>query len=446
MSEPTEQRPQPLASDFGPTPLGERIQPIDILRGVALLGILVINMPFYAMPGSFSMYPSVFENTRSLDLAEWWIGQVFFFQKFIAIFSMLFGAGIILMYQRAEEFSRKFASFYYRRVLWLLLFGLIHMFVFWVGDILSIYALCGLILFLFRKLSSKTLIILGVIFHLIGVAVLMGSGFFFEFAQSQADAAEQAASQGESLTMMQIQMRDAWMNAQEYLQPGLETLQREVEIFQSSDYGKMFMYRLPFAIIMLTQGFLFMLLWHTGGLMLIGMGLMKSKVLTGERSTRFYTIMLIVGFVVGFPLVIMGAEHIRNSNFDMILKLQCGGPLNYIGSIFVALGYIGAVMLICKSNILKKIKKALAAVGRMALTNYLLDTLVMTTIFYGYGLGLFGKINRFNLIWFILGMWIVQLVISPLWLKYFRFGPMEWLWRTLTYWKRQPMRLPARNT
>jgi uncharacterized protein len=126
--------------------------------------------------------------------------------------------------------------------------------------------------------------------------------------------------------------------------------------------------------------------------------------------------------------------------FDFIYRFKIGGHYNYLGSVLVALGHTGVVMLVCKSGILSWFTQRLSAVGRMALSNYLLHTLICTTIFYGYGLGLFGRVQRFGLFMIVIAIWILQLILSPLWLKRFRFGPAEWLWRTLTYWRRQPMK------
>jgi uncharacterized protein len=151
--------------------------------------------------------------------------------------------------------------------------------------------------------------------------------------------------------------------------------------------------------------------------------------------------MIIIGYAVGLPIVWFGGEKLLAHHYNVIYKFQAGNLYNYYASLFVALGHIGVVMLFSKSRILPWVKTSLGAVGRMALTNYLMQSIVMTTIFYGYGFGLFGDFGRFALMGFVVAMWIVQMIYSPIWLRHFRFGPFEWLWRSLTYKRFQPMRI-----
>jgi len=168
--------------------------------------------------------------------------------------------------------------------------------------------------------------------------------------------------------------------------------------------------------------------------------LMKLGIFSALRSKRFYWILLIIGYAVGLPLAYYGGQMMIAHNFDLVDSFLSDRHWNYIGSVLVAMGHVGLVMLVCKSDILAKLKRGLAAVGRMALTNYLFHSVVFTFVFYGYGLGLFNRIDRFYLLLMVFAMWLVQLYLSSVWLKHFRFGPAEWLWRTLTYWRRQPMR------
>jgi uncharacterized protein len=178
--------------------------------------------------------------------------------------------------------------------------------------------------------------------------------------------------------------------------------------------------------------------------MLLGMGLMKLGVFSARRSRRFYTIMMLAGYGVGIPLMAFDVYHEIANHFFLGRRLDYaldGWPLLILyGSLPVVFGHIGAVMLVCKSGALPSLTRRLAAVGRMALSNYLFDSLFFTTLFYGYGLDYYGAISRPLLYALVLVIWALQLLISPLWLEYFRFGPAEWLWRSLTYGKFQPMR------
>lgn len=192
-----------------------------------------------------------------------------------------------------------------------------------------------------------------------------------------------------------------------------------------------------------TFGFLFGF-WYVTGRMLIGMGLMKLGVFSAERSRLFYQRMMLFGYGFGLPLVLAETFHIYVSDWNVHDRL---GSL-FSGWMFVggftgiplALGHIGLVMIIIQSGTLQWLTSRLAATGRMALSNYLFDSILCTTLFYGYGFGLYGKIHRVELFLLVLAIWAFQLCFSPIWLRHFRYGPAEWLWRSLTYWKFQPMR------
>ena len=190
-------------------------------------------------------------------------------------------------------------------------------------------------------------------------------------------------------------------------------------------------------------GFLFGAGFFAASRMLVGMGLMKLGVFSAQRSRRFYLWMVGLGYGLGLPLMIFDAIELIRHRFSSDYFMHGGIFYNVFGSLVVALGHVGLLMLIVQSGALGWLTTRLAAVGRMALTNYLFDSIACTTLFYGYGFGLFGHINRTGLAAIVLTFWIIQLLVSPIWLKYFRYGPAEWLWRSLTYWRLQPMRAEA---
>jgi len=419
-----------------------RIEAVDVLRGCALLGILMINVVSYALPSATLFNPPISGGFSGADLAVWEVSQVVFFQKMMAIFSMLFGAGIVMMSTRAEAAGRTFGAIYYRRILWLGLFGAIHAYFFWYGDILFPYAICGILLYPLRRISGKYLVSLGVIVLAIGVLFHTGAGMMFEYIRSQAEAGEAAVSAGESMTSQQEIMSQVWKELGQSFNPTPEKISEEINAMQSS-YGEMVKYRLPEAFAMQVQAFPLYIAWRVLGLMLLGMGLMKAGIFSAERSLKFYTFLMIAGYVIGFSLTGYGMKRMFAAGFDFVYYFRAGGIYDYVGSVFVSLGHVGFIMILFCSGALIALRKRLAAVGRMALSNYLTHTLIFSILFCGFGFGLFGQIDRFGLIWFVLGVWILQIVISPIWLKHFRFGPAEWIWRTLTYWRRQPMRASA---
>ena len=180
-------------------------------------------------------------------------------------------------------------------------------------------------------------------------------------------------------------------------------------------------------------------LWRAGGLMLIGMALFRSGVFSAERSPRFYMALVAVAVFVGLPLVAYGI-FIDFGRGWALWSFFLGAQFNYWPSIAVSLGYVGLVMLACRAKALHAATRPFAAVGRTALTNYLLQTVLCTTLFYGHGLGWFGSVNRLGQIWVVVAVWAVQLVASPLWLRWFHFGPVEWAWRSVTYGTLLPLR------
>lgn len=190
-----------------------------------------------------------------------------------------------------------------------------------------------------------------------------------------------------------------------------------------------------------TQAVPFMLFWRALALMLLGMALLKTGVLSGARTRGFYLRCAAIGLGLGLPLVAIGIWRWSLHGYDFVSSFLIDGQYNYFGSVLVSLGYLGLLMLFCRSGRLPGVRRRLAAVGRTALTNYLLQTVLGVAVFHGYGLALFGGPSRAELWWFILAVWIAQLVASPWWLDRYRFGPAEWLWRTLTHWRWQPLRV-----
>ncbi len=400
---------------LSPVSLTQRIISLDVLRGIAILGILIMNIQSFSMIDAAYTNPDAFGDLTGLNKWVWILSHIFADQKFMTIFSILFGAGIILFTNRADEKGYSPAKLHYRRTFWLLVIGLMHAYLLWYGDILVIYALCALFAYLFRKLSPTKLLVIGIIFISVASMLYLMSGL-----------------------SMQFWPPESIENTLKSWRPEAEIVQSQIQAYQGSWLEQMSK-RIPSALALQTFLFLFLFGWRAGGLMLVGMALYKWGVLKAERTTKFYTISIGIGFVIGLPLVIYGI--VRNFTAGWILgySMFIGSQYNYWGSLLIAFAYIGLIMLFCLSQFGEKIKNLFAAVGRMAFTNYLLQTIICTTIFYGHGFGLYGKVERSTQILIVLCVWIFQMIISPIWLRFFKFGPFEWLWRSLTYWKIQPM-------
>ncbi|MCG8607458.1 DUF418 domain-containing protein [bacterium] len=426
----------------GPVTTGSRIEAIDTLRGFALLGILVMNITAIAYPFAAYFSPMIYGGSTGINFGAWVFAHLFFDLKMMGIFSMLFGAGVILMSERAEAAGGSFGRIYYRRIFWLLLFGLIHAYLFWHGDILVTYALCGIFLYLFRRRSTRTLIISGLAVLVFGALLSFGGGFEQTQLRNVAHEIQEKVAAGEEMTPQWQAWLDQWHDLRHSFAPTPEEVAKTIETMRG-DLTEVLKANVKEAVGMHTQAMPFMLFWRAMALMLLGMGMMKAGVFTMQRSTRFYRSWIIVGVVLGLPMIAFGIRQWRLHDYDFIARFLADGQYNYFGSVLVSMAYVAVVMLVCQSRKLGGIRARLAAVGRMALTNYLMQTFIGVAIFYGYGLALFGKIGRFNLWWFTLGIWILQMILSHWWLSRFRFGPAEWLWRTLTYWRKQPMRVES---
>lgn len=430
---PVESPPERLA----PVRVQDRLGSVDVLRGFSLLGILVMNIYAFAMP--FPAYGNPFKGggTSLLDFGTWWFTHLFFDMKFMTLFSMLFGAGLALMAERAEARGVRFGGTYYRRLLWLLMIGAVHAYLLWFGDILFAYAVCGAILYPLRRWRPRTLIAVGLILLCVTVPIGLGFGFFvMPKMKAAAIEAIEAREAGRELTEKQLGEIEGW----EMFNPGPEALQEEIDAYRGGYLGQV-VYRAPIVVMFQTMFMLFFGFWRIGGVMVIGMGLLKLGVLSARRSTRFYAWGTAIGFAVGLSATWLGARGMFDREFEVFYLNQGGFLPHYFGSLFLSFAYLSAVMLVFKSGILAGLKRRLAAVGRMALTNYLSQTLICTTLFYGWGFGLFDHLGRFQQMFVVVGVCIFQLIVSPIWLEWFRFGPAEWLWRSLTYWRRQPMRL-----
>lgn len=400
-----------------PVTQSERVVSIDVLRGFALLGILMMNIQSFGLIGAKYMNPMAAGKIEGTSYWIWWFSHVFFDTKMMAIFSLLFGAGIVLMWERFHKTGRKFTGLHYRRTFWLIVFGLVHAHLLWMGDILFTYGVCGMLVYWLCGLKPKWLIPIGLI------VVSVGS---FNYLMGQA-----WISNMDEATKVEM-MNDSWT-------PTQEAIDTEIEHYRGN-WLEQSKHRIPGAILMQTFLLPLLFLWRAGGLMLIGMGLYKLGVFSAERSTRFYLIGAIIGLVTGFATVIWGVVQNNQHDWSFEYSFFDGVQFNYWGSLLVSFGYICVVMLICKLNLLGWPRKSLAAVGQMALTNYLMQTLICTTIFYGHGLAMFQQMDRLQLLGVVLAVWVFQMIASPIWLKYFRFGPFEWLWRSLSYWRMQPLR------
>lgn len=426
------------SSDFKPIVASDRINSLDIIRGFAVLGILLMNITGFGLPWAYAD-PTISGGSEGLNLKVWIMNGLFFEGTMRGLFTLLYGAGVILLTDRLQkrEAGIETADIYYRRVLWLLLFGLFHAYILlWDGEILYHYALFGLMLFPFRNTKPKTLVILAVV--LMGIGTLLEVSEYHEKKEmvEKGMAVELLEKKGDSLNQDQKGELEAYQKFIE--KPPQEKLEEITEGMRGS-YADAFWTKVPEIKWMQTSFIYRYGAWDLLAMMFIGMAFFKWGILQNEKSTGFYLAFVLLGYGLGLLINFYEVQAEVSSNWDRLVHTEMAQTYN-VGRFFVTMGHIGLVMLFIRWRVLGFLNRSFAAVGRMALSNYLLHSIFAAFIFYGFGFGLYGELQRFELYYVVAGIWAFQLIFSPIWLRYFHFGPAEWLWRSLTYKKRQPFK------
>ena len=416
-----------------------RISAIDALRGFALLGILLMNIIAMAMYGAAYDDPTVTGGATGANLWIWSVMHVLAEGKMRCLFSLVFGASVLLLTSRLEADGRSAADIYYRRTLWLLLFGVVHAYLLWEGDILYPYALFGLALYPFRKLSAKALMIIGVVILVFTSAAYIGLGFKTREMLEKGRAAVQASEKGRKLTDKETDAKADYERWRKVNRPTAEELNKDAAEWRGNPL-QVIGARAKVVSFFHGKPYYHPFNWDIWSMMLIGMALLKMKVLAGQRTMRFYTVMALIGYGIGIPLNTYTASVIIKSNFDPVVHSFANSTYD-VGRLSIALGHLGLIMILCKAGWMKWLTSRLAAIGQMAFSNYIFHSIVTAFIFTGYGFKLYGTMQRYQVYYVVAAIWVFQLVVSKIWLQHFRFGPLEWGWRSLTYWKRQPMRI-----
>ena len=420
-------------------PAARRIEALDFVRGVALFGILLMNITGFGLPDAYTN-PANAGGSTGANLWAWIITQVGFEGTQRALFSMLFGASVILLTSRLEASGRAdFADIYFRRNLWLVAFGFVNAFIFlWYGDILYAYGVVALFVFAFRKMAPKWLLAIGVGVLLLGA--LWNTIETRELIEKHDawTAAVAARDGGATLTADQEGAITAWEQARGQFKATPEGIQESVAA-RANGYRNAFAHVAHINAFWQTWG-LYRYFFDIFGMMLIGMALFRLGVLTLDRPSSLYVAMMGLGYAVGLAVNAVETRWILDHQFSAIAFAQAN--ISYdLGRLAMTLGHLGALLLFVRSGLLPWLRRALAAVGQMAVTNYLTHSVVCGILFIG--LGWYNQLERHELYYVVFAIWAAQLVISPLWLRHYRFGPVEWLWRYLTYMKRPPLRHTA---
>jgi uncharacterized protein len=377
----------------------ERHLSIDAVRGFAVLGILLMNIVGMGLPSFAYLDPTYAGGSTGADMWTWAVNNVLTDGKMRALFTMLFGASTVLIADRAEAGSGLSpAATHYRRMLWLLLIGLLHAAFLWFGDILVPYAIAGLIVFPFRKLSPRAQIAVGVAI----LALLLAKNAMSHEVLAPPPGAKEAEMKG-------------------FLGGFLEATQARLNML-------MLFYLVIHPFDTLPEAI---------GQMFLGMALFRLGFFTLGWSTRAYALTAAFGYLVAVPFTAWLAYGIASSGFapktlhELEVWQQISRP-------FIALAHAAALLLVIRAGWAAWLTDRLAAAGRMAFSNYLMTSVITSLVFCGYGFGLYGSLSRAGQLWVVAGVWAFILLWSQPWLARFHYGPFEWIWRSLVQWKPQP--------
>ena len=383
-----------------------RIHSIDLLRGFAILGILIMNITNFSQVNIAYMNPTIGAGLEGYNQYFHAFNYIFADTRFMSIFSILFGAGVVLFTRNAEIKGKRAGVLHFKRMFWLLLFGFVHAYFIWSGDILVAYAICGCFIFFLRKKSIRTLLVMSTLLFIIPLTFNLMTYY--------------------GMTSDELESTFAFFHPNpEQIATGIKTMQ--------GSFNEQMTIRLKNAIEFQTFVFLIETFWRTTAMMLLGMILFRKGILSADKSIKYYKKMVLVGFVPGLILSIIGLNQAYDFEWSGAYVMNIGANYKLISGFFMAIGYIGLVMWFFKKGIFKNLQRRLQATGRMAFTNYIGMSLICTLIFNGHGLGFFGTFDRLQQFLVVISVWVLILILSPLVLKKYKFGPLEWMWRKLTY-------------
>lgn len=425
---------------IAPVQQTDRIEALDILRGIAVLGILLMNIVGFGLPSAYDN-PVVAGGLDTPNYWAWAVPTVLFEGTMRGIFSLLFGASIVLLTDRMEKSGAglKTADIHFRRMLWMMLFGVVHWaLLLWIGEILFAYSIGGLLMFAFRKMAPRWLLLIAAALLFTSVIASIGAFQSLEHASQAASSAESAKSSGQKLSKDEETAITEWKKSESEFSPGDEDL-KPIMLIHRGGYIDAVVGQFPMSYDFQWTHLPWWLFFDMIPFMMIGMAFLGLGILSGMKSARFYAKMLIIGYGIGLPLNLYELTIFQSSGFTLLGFSQAA--ITYeISRLAMVVGHLGLFLSIIRGQWLKPVQRALAATGQMALSNYVGQTLMCTVFFFGFGFNMFNRLERHELFYVVAAIWALELTWSPIWLKYFRFGPLEWLWRSLTYWQRQPMR------
>jgi uncharacterized protein len=403
----------------------ERIVTLDIIRGVAVMGIFSVNIIAFSMIEAAYGNPAAYGGRHGADLFVWAANLIVIDGKMRTLFSMLFGASTLLVIDRAVAGGQSGAKVHYARMAVLFVIGLIHYHLIWWGDILTLYAATGMIAYFFRNRSVKALIGWGIAF------MLAGAGIFAAIVTQMWQADLAAHAPGASRAAIR-----AWNDFASMMYPTARQISDDLALHRGSWSGLAYHYLVTKAFEWIPGLVLF--IPETLGLMLFGMAGYRSGFLTGQWENSLYRSIAVYGLTIGALASALLIYADLSTRFYAPVVL--GGFIVWLAPfrVVMAAGYAALIVLLSRPG--GWLATRLAAVGRAAFTNYLGTSIIATFVFYGWGLGLYGHVSRAQAWLLVPVVWLVMLAWSKPWLDRFQYGPLEWVWRTLARGELQPMR------
>ena len=431
----------PIAAEHSalPAPVSqaERLAALDLVRGCAVLGILLMNVWAFAGPQAYFDNPAGIADRVGAPLQTWAVIHTLFEGSQRALFSLLFGAGMLLMVTRlAETPGAPVARLYYRRIFLLITIGLADAFVLlWPADILFTYGLCGLLLFPLRRLPvpallAMALLVMGLNASLrwvdLGEARTLAAAYPDALAQAETDPAA-------------AEIVEQWEDIVERSRPDVnsEELAETIRVTASGSFGAFYRDRATTSLVLQTVVALNAWFLDALAVMLIGMAAMRAA-LFSPAAGKLPLLLMLVGYGIGLPLSLTETWTLINADFDPLMK-KFWLVIYDLRRLLVAAGHLGLLLAWSRSDRFYWLQQRVMAVGRMALSNYLGQSILGALVFYTIGFGLFGQYTGWQLYMYVFAVWALQISFSHWWLGRYRFGPAEWLWRSLTYRKRQPL-------
>lgn len=409
-------------------PTATRYLTLDALRGFAVMGILLMNIIAFSMPEMAYMTPAIYGGTDTPDIIAWLLSFIFVDGKMRGLFTILFGASMMLVIERAQAKGENAAIVHYSRMFWLALFGLAHYFLIWWGDILFLYAIAGCAAFLVAHWDSKKLIRTGLLIYAIGFVgyvLMIGALIYLRYLALEAGPG----------SAMDLEYQEAMQD----IATSAGDIAKEIAVHQGS-YGTILADKLtnkwwgPLGLI--TTNFV-----ETLPFMMIGMALYKNGFMTGDWETARYKKFGLRLTVIGLMLLLPIAAVVVVNGYDPLIAFNASIAWSMPSRLLMTIGYAALLIILIQALANRVLIHRIAAAGRAAFTNYLGTSIVMTFIFYGWGLGLYGQMDRAELYLFVPGIWFIMLLWSKPWLMRFRYGPLEWLWRSLSRREVQSMKI-----